>query len=487
MGIPSYYKNIIENYPNIVSLNLNNKNIDNIFFDLNCAIHPCCKNKTNENEMYIDILNKIKECIILTNVKNCVYLLIDGTAPKMKMIQQRQRRLKSIRENKIWNTNNITPGTKFMNNLNLFLEKNLPILIKEINQNLKFVISDSNSPGEGEHKIMDIIDHLNSNTINIIYGLDADLIMLSMIRNHNIFLLRETTDYNIENVDSKYIFCNINLLKYHIIQDIKSNNIIINISDNQLLFDYLFICFFLGNDFIIHSPSLILRYNGLNNILNIYKNLQSDHSGYFFILDENKKINLNNLKLFIHNLSIHEKNNLKHILKIRNIQEYKLKKYIHKNHKDYNLNYPILNRNDEKLIFNNLDNYNTKYYLFNIYNTHNYNPSYDQLLIHIKNNISFEYLKSLFWTVDYYFHKKTHWTYDYPYHFSPLSIDLFNYLNNNDSIDFNFKIDKPYSTKNQLKFVLPLQNNSYYYPKYVPSYNLLKRYDWECHLILPSF
>ena len=39
----------IENYPNIVSLNLNNKNIDNIFFDLNCAIHPCCKNKTNEN------------------------------------------------------------------------------------------------------------------------------------------------------------------------------------------------------------------------------------------------------------------------------------------------------------------------------------------------------------------------------------------------------------------------------------------------------
>ena len=56
----------------------------------------------------------------------------------------------------------------------------------------------------------------------------------------------------------------------------------------------------------------------------------------------------------------------------------------------------------------------------------------------------------------------------------------------NKSFKYNPKNDKPYETKKALKMVLPLQNNSYYYPKFAPSYNLLKRYNWECHLILPS-
>ena len=98
MGIPSYYKNIIQNYSNIINLNLNNQKINNLFFDLNCAIHPCCKNKTNELEMYDEIFKKILECISLTNVKNNVYIAIDGPAPKMKMKQQRERRLKSYNE-----------------------------------------------------------------------------------------------------------------------------------------------------------------------------------------------------------------------------------------------------------------------------------------------------------------------------------------------------------------------------------------------------
>ena len=96
MGIPSYYKNLIENYPEIIIQNTYfNKTIDNLFLDLNCLIHPCCKGKTNEKEMFDCILDKINECIQITNVQKLLYIAIDGPAPRTKMEQQRQRRLKS--------------------------------------------------------------------------------------------------------------------------------------------------------------------------------------------------------------------------------------------------------------------------------------------------------------------------------------------------------------------------------------------------------
>ena len=110
-------------------------------------------------------------------------------------------------QTKIWDTNQITPGTNFMNQLNTFLKnkcKDLPI---------PYIISDSNEPGEGEHKIMKYIDNLPQSSNSVIYGLDADLIMLSMLRKSNIYLLRERTEFNIENLDTSYVFCNINLLK----------------------------------------------------------------------------------------------------------------------------------------------------------------------------------------------------------------------------------------------------------------------------------
>ena len=46
---------------------------------------------------------------------------------------------------------------------------------------------------------MDFLDtNVDKDSISVVYGLDADLIMLSMIRKQNILLLRERTEYNIE-------------------------------------------------------------------------------------------------------------------------------------------------------------------------------------------------------------------------------------------------------------------------------------------------
>ena len=60
MGVPSYFKNIISKYNEIlIPQNKFNKNIHNLFFDLNCLIHPTIHNLTDENEMNQNIYNNI--------------------------------------------------------------------------------------------------------------------------------------------------------------------------------------------------------------------------------------------------------------------------------------------------------------------------------------------------------------------------------------------------------------------------------------------
>ena len=74
MGIPLYYKNIINNYPEIIDKSSEFKtDINNLLFDLNCAIHPCCRGVTDELVMMKNVVDKIKECIDITNVQKKVY------------------------------------------------------------------------------------------------------------------------------------------------------------------------------------------------------------------------------------------------------------------------------------------------------------------------------------------------------------------------------------------------------------------------------
>ncbi len=100
MGIPKFFKTIVDKYPSILKYNLTN-NVDNLYLDMNCIIHPCCKkshdkNPHNENEMIDEVLQYTKFVIDFVNPQKRVYLAIDGVAPRSKMNQQRLRRFKSV-------------------------------------------------------------------------------------------------------------------------------------------------------------------------------------------------------------------------------------------------------------------------------------------------------------------------------------------------------------------------------------------------------
>ena len=100
----------------------------------------------------------------------------------------------------LFDSNAISPGTKFMYELNLHLEFFVQYKLNTdpLYQKLDVVLSDSSVPGEGEHKMMDYIRQAknapdyNPNLRHCFYGADADLIMLSLLTHEpNFMIIRE--------------------------------------------------------------------------------------------------------------------------------------------------------------------------------------------------------------------------------------------------------------------------------------------------------
>lgn len=148
-------------------------------------------------------------------------MAIDGVAPRAKMNQQRGRRFRSaltaaeqlkeavnrgevLPSEERFDSNCITPGTKFMarlqNELEYFVAEK--VTNDALWMNVIVILSGHQVPGEGEHKIMDYIRFMKSSpghdpyTRHCLYGLDADLIMLGLCTHEPYFsLLREEVIY----------------------------------------------------------------------------------------------------------------------------------------------------------------------------------------------------------------------------------------------------------------------------------------------------
>ena len=184
MGIPKFAYFISQRYPLIVKKikeKVDVPEIDNFYLDLNSVIHNVshgnsilisCQKRSYE-DIYADTCDTIDKLFQIIKPKNLLFISIDGVAPRSKMNQQRIRRyrkntnmtmeeLEIIKEkgidiNNQFNSDAISPGTRFMFDLTQYI-KNYIIKKKKSDKNwakIEIILTGADVPGEGEHKILE--------------------------------------------------------------------------------------------------------------------------------------------------------------------------------------------------------------------------------------------------------------------------------------------------------------------------------------------
>lgn len=484
MGIPSYFAQLIKNYPEIVKKYCKDGVlIHNFYIDSNSIIYDAINeiqydksnNNNNYNKIYYNkiftyITKKIDEYISIINPSNKIIIAFDGVAPVAKLEQQRNRRYKSwLQKNhstSSWDTCNITPGTKFMEELNEYVTK---YYNDKINTSLEITVNGSNITGEGEHKIFEFIrnnKNYHNNSTTVIYGLDADLIMLCLSHLHisnNIFLYRETPHF-IKSLNKMLIPNEKYILDiYELCEKIKINMIHHNENDEDYILDYIFICFMLGNDFLPHFPVINLRTNGLTYLMETYKNIVSINKEYII---KDGKINWKIYKKLINELSNNEEKYGIEEMNIRNKMERKTKQNIKE--EDRLLLSPILDRKVEKYINIGTQGWQNRYYkeLFDI-----------DINDERRKQICINYLEGLEWTFKYYTDKCYDWRWKYNYDYPPLLEDLNKYIPYFDTEFIENKNNNYITPLCQLIYVLP-RNSLTLLPKKLYEYLIINHEDW---------
>ena len=230
----------------------------------------------------------------------------------------------AMAQKKTWDSNAITPGTPFMDILATSLRYWCAYKVNTDPawEKVKVIISDATVPGEGEHKIMEFIRSQRSspehdpNTRHVIYGLDADLIMLGLATHEPHFrVLREDVFFQESKArtchicgqkghiaeackgeakqkegdfgekdkaltDKPFIWLDVSVLREYLEAELHVPQAPFRFDLERALDDWVFMCFFVGNDFLPHLPSLDIRENGIDTLIAIWRDNISLMGGY---------------------------------------------------------------------------------------------------------------------------------------------------------------------------------------------------------------
>lgn len=402
MGVPAFFRWLSRKYPSIVvhcleekakeyngikipvdtsKPNPNEVEFDNLYLDMNGIIHPCTHPEDkpapkNEDEMMVAIFEYIDRLFNIVRPRRVLYMAIDGVAPRAKMNQQRSRRFRASKEGaelveekqkmreeviqrggylppegikERFDSNCITPGTEFMDNLAKCLRYYVSDRLTNDPgwRNITVFLSDASVPGEGEHKIMDFIrrqrgqPNHDPNTHHCLCGADADLIMLGLATHEpNFTIIREEFKPNqprpcalcnqmgheikdcqglarekqgehdefadkIPVSEQEFIFIRLAVLREYLERELTMASLPFPFDFERSVDDWVFLCFFVGNDFLPHLPSLEIREGAIDRLVGIYKDVVHKTGGY---LTENGFVHLERVELIMQAVGVAEDN-----------------------------------------------------------------------------------------------------------------------------------------------------------------------------------
>jgi 5'-3' exonuclease len=543
MGIPSYFSYIIKNHSNIIrNLQYHRKHAKTIFHSLymDCnsiiydIVHSIEKNPNRppysaahfEKHVIDMVISRIREYIQVISPTMVLFIAFDGVAPLAKMDQQRARRYKTAFMSSLsfdhptqpfsvnnaaagssaekWNTTAITPGTKFMEMLSQrvhaeFSSKNVVangFVIPRV------IVSTSTEAGEGEHKMFAYMrKHVKPHENVAVYGLDSDLIMLSILHSvfcRNVFIFRETPQFSktilpvhLRNDSNELLFLDIRFLAKSILGEMKCVEY-----DTQRIYDYILMSVLLGNDFLPHMVSLNLRGTGMEELLETYAEHITKRREY--LVSATREINWKNVKTLIGKLAAAEHTNI--------VDEYKQRvkiskrKYPENTPEDRELllqKTPIIYRGEEDYICPTEEEWETRYYRM-CFGGSDATPD-------TKRDICVNYAEGLEWVFRYYSEGCPHWRWKYRFHYPPLLTDLYRFLPNTNGslIDKITCKNAPFLPIVQLSYVVPPISHSLLpektrellqqkYPEYFVDIRNIRfswmfcKYFWESRVLLPD-
>ncbi|XP_061394809.1 5'-3' exoribonuclease 2 homolog [Musca vetustissima] len=444
-----------------------------------------------------------------------------------------------------FDSNCITPGTPFMERLSQCLHY---YVHDRLNNNpawkdIKVILSDANVPGEGEHKIMDYIrkqraqpDH-DPNTQHVLCGADADLIMLGLATHEpNFTIIREeflpnkpkpcdmcgqfghemdkcqglnaagvndVTNFKPDvpiGSEVRFIFVRLSVLREYLKKTLEMPNLPFKYEFERALDDWVFMCFFVGNDFLPHLPSLEIREGAVDRLVELYKKCVYRTNGY---LTNSGEVDLDRVQLILTDLGNVED----HIFKERQRREvqFKQREKIKRRNEANAYNAAVMeqsgsfklnalgkgNANPLPIIDNykqnaaNLRNaaggagqkrtaaqagldedeedeyVNDEVRLWeNGFKDRYYESKFDvgQENLDFRYSVALQYVRGLCWVLKYYYQGCASWDWYFPYHYAPFASDFVNIS----GLSTHFaKGSKPFNPLEQLMGVFPAASSSH--------------------------